>query len=106
MTEELGYNADIWALPSTTKIPGIRNSQTVVLQFFCCVFQQNTYLPLRYAPLEIESELEDVGDPIISDGFALEGDTTAGVFKASNTSVLWKLKLVWLRLICVHLIML
>ncbi len=50
------------------------------------------YLPLRYAPLENELELADVADPIISDRFAAEGDTAAGVFKASNTSTLWEIE--------------
>ncbi len=91
MIEEFGYTADIWALDNTTKLPGIQNSQTVMFQPLCGLFQQTWYLPLRYAPLVIELELADVGQPVISDGFAAEVSVVAGVFKASSTSVLWEI---------------
>ncbi len=45
-----------------------------------------------WRPLEVELELADVTDPIVSDGFALETDTDPNVFKASNTSVLWEIE--------------
>ena len=73
-------------------LPGIQNSQTAMLQPLSGIFQQTKYLPLRYAPLEIELALADVSDPIISSGFALETDTDATKFKASNTSTLWKIE--------------
>ncbi len=59
-------------LNDTTKPLGITNSQTVMFQPLCGLFQQTKYLPLRYAPLEIELELADVNDPIMSDGLADE----------------------------------
>jgi hypothetical protein len=92
MVEEFGYNSDIWALNDTDKLPGITNSQTVMCQPFCGIFQQTKYLPLRYAPLEVELELADAADPIISSGFAEEASVVAGVFKASNASVLWEIE--------------
>ena len=92
MIEEFGYNYDIWALDNTVKLPGIQTSQTVMFQPLCGIFQQTKYLPLRYAPLEIELELADVLDPIVSEGFALEADPDATKFKASNTSLAWKIE--------------
>ena len=89
--EEFGYASDIWTMSDTIRHPGFAGSQTVMFQPLCGIFQQTKYLPLKYAPLEIELELADVLDPIIS-VFATEADTTAGVFKASNTSTLWKIE--------------
>ena len=66
-------------------LPGIgATAQTVIVQPLCGLFQQTKYLPLRYAPLEIELELADVNDPIVSD--------FAGAFLEANTSVLWKIE--------------
>ena len=48
------------------------------------VYSKTKYLPLRYAPLEIELELADVIDPIVS-GFN-------AAFTAANTSILWKIQ--------------
>jgi hypothetical protein len=93
MIEEFGYNNDIWTLNNEAKLPGIwLTSHTVMFQPLCGLFQQTKYLPLRYAPLEIELELADVLDPIVSD-FAADADATSpSQFKASNTSILWKIK--------------
>ncbi len=77
----------------TLRLPGITNTQTVMFQPLCGIFQQTKYLPLRYAPLEIELELADVGDPIIISGFVAEGSSAVGAVKACNTSVLWKIEL-------------
>jgi hypothetical protein len=82
--EEFGYNADIAYLNSEAKLPGIgTTSQTVMFQPLCGLFQQTKYLPLRYAPLEIELELADVLDPLIN---------LNTVFTAANTSQLWKIE--------------
>ncbi len=83
MIEEVGYNDDISELDTVAKFPGIgATSQTVMFQPLCGLFQQTKYLPLRYAPLEIELELVDVADPIISINTA---------FTDVNTSLLWKI---------------
>ena len=91
--EEFGYNYDMGLLDNVDRHPGIgQASQTVMFQPLCGLFQQTKYLPLRYAPLEIELELADVNDPIITE-FVAEADTaTPAKFKASNTSVLWKIE--------------
>ena len=92
MIEEFGYNQEIAELNTVALLPGIgQTSQTVMFQPLCGLFQQTKYLPLRYAPLEIELELADVNDPIVSD--------FAGAFLEANTSVLWKIQIVWSRLI-------
>ena len=84
MIEEFGYNDDISKLNTVALLPGIgTNSQTVMFQPLCGLFQQTKYLPLRYAPLEIELELADVLDPIV----ALDA-----TFTAANTSQLWKIE--------------
>ena len=81
--EEFGYNYDIEDMTTVDLFPGIQNSQTVMFQPLCGLFQQTKYLPLRYAPLEIELELADVLDPLIN----LETP-----FLATNTSQLWKIE--------------
>ena len=91
MIEEFGYNFDIMQLGNIEALPGITNSQTVMFQPLCGLFQQTKYLPLRYAPLEIELELADVLDPIVST-FADPSDVDQTKFKAANTSVLWKIE--------------
>ncbi len=92
MTEEFGYNDAISKLSTTQSLPGIgANSQKVMFQPLCGLFQQTKYWPLRYAPLEIELELADVLDPCVSE-LALESSTDVGVFKESNTSQLWKIE--------------
>ena len=60
-----------------------------MFQLLSGIFQQTKYLPLRYAPLEIELELADVLDPIVS---VFKDEANPGdVFKESNTSTLWKI---------------
>ena len=81
--EEFGYNYDIRFLSDVAKLPGIETSQTVMFQPLCGLFQQTKYLPLRYAPLEIELELADVLDPLIN---------LDATFLAANTSQLWKIE--------------
>ena len=84
---------DSWATASTATNPGIVQGgfQTVMFQPLSGILQQTKYLPLRYAPLEIELELADAADPVVT-LFALETDTTPLVFKASNTTTLWKIQ--------------
>ena len=93
MIEEFGYNADIWNLSTPALLPGISTtaSQTVMFQPLCGLFQQTKYLPLRYAPLEIELELADVLDPIVSE-FVLADANDASKFNPDNTSLLWKIE--------------
>ncbi len=45
---------------------------------------QSKYLPLRYAPIEIEVSLADATEPIMSE--------PSGVFTEANTSYLYKLE--------------
>ncbi len=82
--EQFGYNKDISDLNTEALLPGITNYQTVMFQPLCGIFQQTKYLPLRYAPLEIELELADVSDPIVS--------TFGAAFTAANTSTSWKIE--------------
>jgi hypothetical protein len=91
--EEFGYNYDMTQLYDVARHPGIgTDSQTVMFQPLCGLFQQTKYLPLRYAPLEIELELADVLDPIVSDFYPESDATNPSLFKASNTSTSWKIE--------------
>ena len=53
-------------------------------------FPTDYFLPLRYAPLEIELELADRTDPIITKLAAASAGATA--FKVDNTSTSWKIQ--------------
>ncbi len=54
MIEEFGYDDDISKLSTEALLPGIGStSQTVMFQPLCGIFQQSKYLPLRYAPLDL-----------------------------------------------------
>ncbi len=82
--EGFGQNKDIKELDTIALLPGISTFQTVCFKPLCGLFMQTKYMPLRYCPLEIELELADVTEPIISAPFA--------PFTAANTSYIWKLE--------------
>ena len=64
-------------------------SQTVLFKPLSGLLNQPKYLPLRYCPITIESELvSDSKLPIVS---YLEG-TGADDFKPANTSILWQIQ--------------
>ena len=69
---------------TTAAHPGITYFQTVMLQPLSGIFQQTKYLPLRYAPLEIEPELADQADPVVS--LLGAADASGDGFKISNTT--------------------
>ena len=83
-TEGFGQNQDIKELDTIELLPGISTFQTVCFKPLCGLFMQTKYMPLRYCPLELELELADVTEPIISAPF--------GPFTAANTSYIWKLE--------------
>jgi hypothetical protein len=82
--EGFGNNEDINKLNTTTLLPGIDSFQTVCFKPLCGLFMQTKYIPLRYCPIEIELELADVSEPVISGAY--------GGFTAANTSYNWKLE--------------
>ncbi len=79
-----GHNADINQLNTTALLPGVDSFQTVCFKPLCGLLMQSKYIPLRYCPIEIELELADVSEPVISG--------TYGGFTAANTSYNWKLE--------------
>ena len=85
MIEGFGYQASIKDLSNATLLPGITASQTVMFKPLSGLFSQSKYLPLRYAPFEIELELANVEDPIVL-------PASAAAFTAENTSGKWKLE--------------
>ena len=76
---------------TATAHPGITDYQTVMFQPLSGIFQQTKYLPLRYAPLEIELELADQTDPIVS--YFQDSSSSVGVFKSTNTTTAWKIQI-------------
>ena len=81
--EGFGGNVDLKFLNNEQLLPGIRNFQTVCFKPLCGIFMQSKYLPLRYAPIEIELSLSDATEPIISEQL--------GSFLSANTSYQYKL---------------
>jgi hypothetical protein len=84
--EGFGYQSELKELNTAALLPGITQSQTVMFKPLAGIFAQSKYLPLRYAPLEIELELANVEDPIVAP------DTALGEFNTTNTSLKWKLE--------------
>ncbi len=82
--EGFGNNADINQLDTVARLPGILNQQTVCFKPLCGILMQSKYIPLRYCPIEIELELADVLEPILSGAYS--------DFTAANTSYNWKLE--------------
>ena len=83
--EGFGLQDSISLLNTTALLPGITASQTVMFKPLTGIFAQTKYLPLRFAPFEIELELANVNDPIVVPGV----DAT---FTNGNTSGRWKLE--------------
>ena len=81
--EGFGYNSDINHLGTTALLPGVDSFQTVCFKPLCGLFMQSKYIPLRYCPIEIELELADVTEPIVSGAYS--------DFTPVNTSYNWKL---------------
>ncbi len=64
-----------------------------MFQPHCGIFQQTIYLPLRNARLEIDLDLADMLDLIVSD-FVAESDADDAKLKANNTTNAWKMSMV------------
>jgi hypothetical protein len=94
--EGFGYNLELRDLPGANNkpdpnnLPGILKQQTVCFKPLSGILSQSKYIPLRYCPIEIELELADMDDPIITNGDHLDPDEKAA-FELS-TSISWKLE--------------
>jgi hypothetical protein len=91
MTKAEGFggniaNADI---STTATLQGITTLQTVCFKPLCGIFQQTKFIPLRYCPLEIELELADMTDPILTETDGI-GTIVAGFDATISRS--WKLE--------------
>ncbi len=82
--EGFGGNVEIKHLNTEALLPGFRNYQTVCFKPLAGVFMQSKYLPVRYAPIEIELSLSDATEPIVSEQM--------GNFTTANTSYQYKLE--------------
>ena len=86
MCEGFVYFDDINNLDDIRESPGIKagSYQTVIVEPLCGLFNQATYLPLRYMPIELELELADHYEPSI---------TNFNVYyNPANTSVSWRIQ--------------
>ena len=93
--EGFGYPVSIDSVNTTAAHPSITDSRTVMFQPLSGIFQQTKYLPLRYAPLEIELELSDQTDPVVS---KVEDESSGGnVSKPATLLPRGKFRIVWLK---------
>jgi len=83
--ESFGYTSHIREYDTTAKLPGVSSRQTVMFKPLSGIFSQTKYLPLRYTPVEIELELADIDDPVISPGASAN-------FTIANTTNAWILE--------------
>ena len=87
--------AALTALNLSGILPG--QAQTVLFKPLSGLFNQNKFLPVRYAPITIELELvNDAIEPILSK-FGTE-DPVDGPFTAANTSLAWQIENVQAKL--------
>jgi hypothetical protein len=88
--EGFGHNTDNKKVENPNLLLGIHRQMTVGFKSLSGILMQSKYIPLRYCPLEIELELADMDDPIITNNFGLPTDI--GQEFANSTSGSWKLK--------------
>jgi hypothetical protein len=84
--EGFGDNILIRNIANPGILPGIKRVQTVCFKPLAGILMQTKFLPLRYCPLEIELELADADDPVITN-FTGQTDNSA-----ATTSIQWKLE--------------
>ena len=95
MIEGFGHNIPISQMNTTIKFQGISDKQSVMFKPLCGLFHQTKYIPLRYCPIEIELELADTLDPIVTAGSPVLSDAgvaSSTIFTTANTSQLWRLE--------------
>ena len=83
-------NTDLRSIPNPNTIPEHSRQMTVCFKPRSGLLIQSKYTPLRYCPLEIELELADLDDPVISNEFNLPPDIAAALI--ASMSVSWKLE--------------
>jgi hypothetical protein len=82
--EGFGYDRPVQELGTLALLPGIRRFQTVCIKPLSGILQQAKYIPLRYCPIEMESESNDTDEPIVNG--------IDNPFDATNTSNFWRLE--------------
>jgi hypothetical protein len=88
--EGFAHNTDNLSVLNANELLGIHRQMTVCFTPLSGILMQSKYIPLRYCPLEIELELVDMDDPIITNSYALPADIAADL--AASTSGSWKLE--------------
>ena len=89
--EGFGNNWEKDKLASPEKLPGIKKSQTMCFKPLCGILMQTKFIPLRYCPLEIELELADMDDPIITSSVGIPNADVKASFEATMSKS-WKLQ--------------
>ena len=85
--EGFGNSIDNKNIEDPRKIPGIKRQMTVCFKPLSGILMQSKYIPLRYCPLEIELELADSDDPIITNKSGLP--EAEGKALETSTSIQW-----------------
>jgi hypothetical protein len=88
--EGFGHNTDNKNITDPNDLLGIRNQMTVCFKPLSGILMQSKYIPIRYCPLEIELELADMEDPIITNGYGLSPTMKADI--EGDTALTWKLE--------------
>ena len=93
--EGFGQTEDAEDIVNPNLIVGIATYQTVCFKPLCGILQQTKFIPLRYCPLEIELELAEMEDPIMTNTHHFNTAPVAGF--AATMSETWKLEMCQLK---------
>ena len=88
--EGFGHSNNNRYFDNPNQLLGIARTMTVCFKPLSGILMQSKFIPLRYCPLEIELELADMDDPIITNSFGLAGGW--GTDLEASTSITWKLE--------------
>jgi hypothetical protein len=90
-TEGFGYNWENENIIDPHTIIGIKKSQTVCFKPLCGILMQTKFIPLRFCPLEIELELADMDDPIMTNPDGAPDEPKKKLF-GDSMSKSWRLE--------------
>ena len=89
--EGFGHNnSNLRYLDDPNQLLAIGSNMTVCFKPLSGILMQSKFIPLRYCPLEIELELADMDDLIITNSFGLPADVAANL--EASTSITWNLE--------------
>eukprot|EP00438_Fugacium_kawagutii_P035295 Skav215243 [mRNA] locus=scaffold811:129577:132292:+ [translate_table: standard] len=97
---EFGRNNKNYTRHSLTGIPGNQGKARFSHKPCCGLLNSNYYIPLRYAPLELQFQIvSDGNEPIVvpTDGAGGKDDTKGYYFTTGDVSTSWELNNVFIR---------